>query len=265
MKTWRYAALALLVLVLGCGCSEVSDRNRSSAPAVAGVVDEASRLAYEHSIELEIPADDLAGRMIELRFACLSERHGECEMLEFSESSGRGLLATLRLRVEPKAVEPLIAQASSGARQTSRVTRAEDLARVVADTRRQGDQLDSQITQLSELRQREDLSASDLLALARESSQLEAQLQANERESAMQARRLQTNLLTISFRSKVLPESTSSRLADAFSGSLDAMVDGLEEVIGMLAFGLPFLLVIFPLALAWRWLWRWATGARRGR
>lgn len=265
MSSWRYAALALVVVLLGSGCGKKSNLEASSAsaPAVTGVVDEASMLAYEHNVDFEFPLGSLGAHMAEVRDACLSGQHGECELLEFSKSSGRSPAGTLRLRAEPKAIEPLLEQAGSGGRQTSRVTRAEDLARAVADNRRQGDQLDRQISLLSELRQREDLSVSDLLALARETSQLEAQLQANERASAMQSRRLQTNLLTINFASKWQPESKSSRLADALRGSLDALVDGIEEVIGMLAFGLPFLLVAFPLALAWRWLWRRATGAGR--
>ena len=37
---------------------------------------------------------------------------------------------------------------------------------------------------------------------------------------------------------------------------------GVTEALAMVGYGLPFLVIAFPLALLWRALWRWATRRR---
>ncbi len=107
-------------------------------------------------------------------------------------------------------------------------------------------------------------SVADHLQLARELATLEAERAAAERMAAQHALRLETNLLTLEFNAIKPPPSRSAALAEAIGDAADQFLDGAAEAIEAAAYALPFLFLLFPLALLWRLLWRWATGARRG-
>jgi hypothetical protein len=96
------------------------------------------------------------------------------------------------------------------------------------------------------------------LTLSRELASLEVALDLKEKESARQRRRIETNLLTISFEINNT-ESSAGKLGLAAGGLWESFVDGLAEALTMLSYGLPFLFLAFPNALLWRWIWRRIT------
>ena len=51
-------------------------------------------------------------------------------------------------------------------------------------------------------------------------------------------------------------DTRGSRLRQSLSGILDQFADGAASAIEALSYGLPFLLLGFPLLLLWLWLWR---------
>jgi hypothetical protein len=218
-----------------------------------------SQLAYEHEVSIELGADGLLARMVAVREACTEGLHGPCSLLEVNERSGRQPNGRLRMRLSPEAVEPVVSLASDAGQLASRSTRAEDLSASIADTGRQRAQLELQLQRLNELAARKDLSVADQLNLARELSAPEVQLQASERESANQTRRLETNLMTIHFSVPADQVSRWGSLGEAWNQSIDSFVEGLIEAIGMLVYLLPYLFFAFPLALTWWLLWRVAT------
>ncbi len=168
----------------------------------------------------------------------------------------------MAVRLAPLAVEPLIGLASTEGSIGSRQTRAEDLAIAVADASREHDQLSAQRSKLIAFQERKDLAVADMIALARELAEVESGLANLDQTSAGLERRIETNLLTIQF-SAEQSRSRWSGIGRSLSDSLDDFADGASEVIGMIAFGLPFLIVLFPLSLLWRWLWRRATARKR--
>jgi hypothetical protein len=253
MNKW----MAALLLATLAGCSDKG--GDSSGAALQGESNKAgSYLAYEHQVGIELPAERIAERLAATRAACLDERFGACSLIAAEQNSGEYPRGELTLRIVPSGVEKLTAFAAEGGEQTSRLTRAEDLAQVVADNRQQRDQLLRQQQTLQQYQSRDDLAVADLLALAKELAAIEVQLQALNQEAAQQQRRLDTNLLTLSFTSPY-QRSRLGLIGDAAARLLDNLAEGTAAVIEFVGYGLPFLVILFPLALLLRWLWRRIT------
>lgn len=256
------ALLLLSVLVLALpGCAKkVMEEGGSSAPVAGEASKQDAFLAYEHQIRIGLGKDHVAARLDALRAACSEDRFGTCSLLTLEQGDGQ---ASVMLRTAPAAIEPLVALASQGGAIASRSLRADDLAEAVADTGNSLAMLQAHRSNLLDLREKSNLSVADTIALSNELARVETQLDAVNRTAAQQRRRIETNLLTIEFRVPYAPQSNWAELGDAFGDLDDAAIEGVTEALAMLGYGLPFLVIAFPLALLWRALWRWAT-RRRG-
>lgn len=250
MKPWMVVPFLLSLI----GCSD-----QSGAPlgdALHGERNKAGNyLAYEHHVGIELTAEQIGERIAATREACMSERFGACSLIAAQQSSGRAPRGELTLRIIPDGVEAITRLASEGGELTNRTTRAEDLAQAVSDNRRQNEQLLRQQQTLQQFEKRDGLAVSDLLALAREQAALEVQLQALAQEAAQHQRRLDTNLLTLNF-SSPYESSPLGRIGDAFSRLTDNLAEGTANLIEFIGYSLPFLIVLFPVALGLRKLWR---------
>ena len=257
MKAWT--GCALLTLGLLAGCSPKSEE--SAGGAVSGEMAKTGAfLAYEHQVGVRLEQARIAPRLTLLREACRDERFGHCDLLAIEQGNGGYRSASLTLRIVPDGVERLLALATEGGTLESRRTHAEDLAQAVSDTNQQRQRLERQHQTLLAYQERKDLSVSDMLALARELAEVEVQLAANQQDAAQHKRRLDTNLLTLNFSSA--PPGRLSRLGQAFDDLADNITEGAGQALEMLGYGLPFLVILFPLALLTRWLWRKTTGRR---
>ncbi|TWE10994.1 uncharacterized protein DUF4349 [Pseudomonas sp. AG1028] len=254
-------ALALLALV---GCSPSGD---GRAPAGAALLGETAQpgafLAYEHSVGIRLPVEQVEPRLAAVREACSSQRFGQCDLLGIEQSQGAYQAASITVRIVPAGVEPMVGFAGDGGELQSRHTRAEDLAQAVSDTEQQRQRLERQRKTLLQYQARTDLSVSDMLAMARELADVEVQLAGNAQQSAQQQRRLTTNLLTLSFSTDGEPVGRLARIGAAASGMLDNATEGATEAIRLLGYGIPFVIILFPLALLVRWLWRKASRVRK--
>lgn len=257
MKRCGYAfGLCLALLSVGCAKKVVE---QSDTPTIAG--ESGSALAYTHRVTVDLTENQIAARIDSVRDACASERHGSCSML-YSEVSGSGYPSgKITVRIVPDGVAPIVAMAAERARISARSTQAEDLATEVADTERQQARLTSERDRLLVFQERKDLKAGDLVAIATALANVETALQQTEQTAAQQRRRIETNRLTIHF---TAPMTTShwEPIANAFVNVPDSLADGIAEAVEMFVFGLPFVLLAFPLALLWRALWRRVTTPR---
>lgn len=253
MKPWKVAPFLLLL----AGCSDPSGMPLGGA--LQGERNKAdSYLAYEHHVDIELPAERIGERLEVTRQACLSERFGACSLIAAQQSSGHAPRGELTLRIVPDGVEAITRLASEGGQLTSRTTRAEDLALAVSDNRRQHEQLLRQQQTLQQFEKRDDLAVADLLALAREQAAVAVQLQAIAQEAAQQQRRLDTNLLTLNL-SSPYERSALGRIGEAISRLEDNLAEGTANLIEFIGYSLPFLLVLFPVALLLRKLWHRLT------
>lgn len=265
MRQWTRIAFIAAMVAGSVACGEKSAVEPAGGGHVAGEPAKAGALlAYEHSVTVELPRQQLMARMDALRKACSEERFGECTMLKsrFNNDESRPR-ATLVLRLVPAAVEPMTTLAAQDGRLGSRETRAEDVTQLVTDTDRQLAMLTAQRQQLLAFRDRKDLSVTDMIALSAELAAVQSRLAESDRTAADQRRRIETNLLTLDFTSPARVESRFERFSSSFTAIGDGLTDGAVEAVQLAGYGLPFLVLLFPVALLLRLLWRRFTGAGR--
>jgi hypothetical protein len=249
--------LGLVIVLLVCGCQKQAVEADGSIEGQMGK--EGSFLAYEHTVVLSVGPEEVSRRMVSVREACTGQRFGSCSVLTFEEASGAYPSGTIVARLVPEAVKPLIAFGSEGATTSSSSTRAEDVSGAVGDVEREREQLRAQSELLRELQSRSDLTASDLISLSSELAKINVRQAELEGTAATLSHRIETNLLTIRY-SSVAEVSAWKRITSAVTESGESFGDGVVEAVGLIAFGIPFLAIAFPLALLWRWAWRKTTG-----
>lgn len=256
MRVARHCMLLATLALVAAGCS--GKREAGPLPVAGETAKAGAKLAYEHHLSIELRQGQIAPRMAAVREACESARFGACNLLRLEQDAHGG---SLTLRVVPSGVEPLSRVASQDGKLARRETRAEDLADAVNDNGQKLKQLEAYSAQVEQLSQRKDLSASDLVALGHERAQIQVERENLQGVAARQQRRIDTNLLRLDF----TDEADSHHLGIAFSAWTDQLSDGLRDALSMLAYGIPFLLLAFPLALGWRWFWRRVTRKSRQR
>ncbi len=258
------AAHALFLSAMLVACADSSRPESSGLQEGTGRTAKApdSTLAYEHTVSVELSKDVLPGRIRELREACTPARHG-CTLLDVSSDSIRGQpRGSLRMRLAPAGVEPMIALASKDGEVTAQRTHAEDLAQPVADTERQLTLLTTHRDRLTELMKNKALAVDQLITVSKELASVQTQIDSLTTERANLRRRIDTELLGIEL---ALPDA-------AYEASGTPVRDALREfglnvrlataaVVQFLAYLLPWLVVIVPaiflLRLFWRWITRW--------
>jgi Domain of unknown function (DUF4349) len=262
MKVETLRTICVAVVLVISACSNAS-KAPSEAPAVQG---ESSKpgafLAYEHTVSVEMSADAIPAHVAAARSACAEVRFGACSVLRIDEHTGSYFNAKLIVRIVPDGVEPIVKVAADGGTIGSRSTKAEDRADVVADIAHKTEMLRKQREKLSEYDARKDLPVADRLVLARELASIELQMDDLAAASKNENRRIETNLLTLDFLGNA-EGSRWSKVYTSASGFFEQFLDGTSQVIEVVAYGLPFILLAFPLALVWRWLWRRVTGKSR--
>lgn len=218
-------------------------------------------LAYEHDATVTLAADRIPARLQQVQSACTAGTHGQCEVLAVRQQGGDWPSASLRIRIEPAGVEPMIALASADAQLGSRSTRAEDLAVVVRDNTLAQERLRNERERLQEFQSRRDLSVGDMIALSRQLAEVEAQLEAAMREGAQHRRRIDTHLLGLEFHPSA-SQASRSEVWQALRDSGATLSAGLAWTIRAVVFLLPALLVVWTLAaLVRRWRRRRALRA----
>ena len=204
---WQRILTAAMLCML-VACSREAQQAGSPAPAAepgraadsaAGTAQLQAMLAYEHDVEVRLPAEQIPQRLKSVQSACASGKFGACVVLGVSQQGGDSPNASLKMRVVPAGVEPLIAAAGNEDEIGSRNTRAEDLAVAVADNTLLQDRLRRQHARLSQFQQRDTLAIADMITLSQQLAETEAQLEAATREGAQYKRRIETQLLTITF------------------------------------------------------------------
>jgi hypothetical protein len=242
IRVW--GGLLLLVLVAGCSKKVAEEPASAAADGAAAMAGQGnapgSFLAYSHEASIRLPAEAIATRVAAVRKACMERVHGDCTVLGEQQSAGQWPGGQLVMRAAPGAIEPLVATASEGAEISERSTQAEDLADAVRDNGLRRQRLQAQHVRLSEFLTRRDLKAEDLIALGNQLAQIEAELQSAEQESAQQQRRINTNLLTLNFRSSRVT-AESSELRSAFRDSLDVLDSSMAVLVTVVVALLPFL------------------------
>jgi hypothetical protein len=275
LKQWKVVVFSAALIVTGCSNKQEAMRATASGAKMemqpmmaAAPMDrrQDSTLAYEHTIEIETPKELLAARVGVVRDACYADKQHGCTVLEISNSTADDVPhGSVRLRLAPGGVDTLIKLASEGGKVIDSRTHAEDLAQPLADTERQLALLNLHRQRLMEFMGRKDIGVEQLITVSRELASVQTQLEQYDSQRANLRRRVDTDLLTLSWRAPVTAyQSAQTPVADAIRSFGANFREAIAQVVIFLAYVLPWLVIAVPGLVAIRWLWRW-IGARLQR
>lgn len=217
-------------------------------------------IAYEHSVEVRMAGSEIPRRIDAVQSACFAQKYGDCAVLNVEQQGGDFPRGSITVRIDPKGVEPLLGAAAEGGEVSSRTLHAEDLAEAVTDNALRRSRLEKERARLLEFQDKPDIELEDMLRLSRRLSEVEAQLDVAQQEHAQQRRRIDTNRLTIEFRTP-RAEAGRSDIGDAFRDSGRVFAVSVAFIIRAIAATVPVLvLVVVIVALVCRLRRRKKTG-----
>lgn len=216
-------------------------------------------LAYEHTISIETSKEALPARLRDIETACRADQASGCTILDVSSHAQDDLPnGSIRMRLAPAGVDPIVAVASKDGKVVGRSTHAEDLAEPIADTERQLALLTLHRDRLTELMKSKDIKIDQLITVSRELASVQSQLDSLGSQRANLRRRVDTELLTIQLS---LPRhdyaANNSPVADAFRDFGSEFREAIGTVIRFLAILVPWLVIILPGIVLLRLFWRW--------
>jgi hypothetical protein len=260
MQWQRKAAWAGMLVLALVGCSNKEQVSLASgAPAGAVASPEGASLAYEHEVEIQLDAAQIGPRVKQISDACQSSQFGDCAVLQVGQQGGEYPSGSIKVRIAPKGVEPLIGLAGKGGDVASRNTQAEDLAQQVADTALTKARLQKEHERLLAYQDDKSIKIADLLVVTQRLSEIEAGLEQANKEAANQRRRIDTQLLTLRFQTPS-GQRSRSEIGEAFSEFGATLTSSVAFVIRAVAALLPVVLVVWLFGWIGLKLWR-----RRGR
>lgn len=230
-------------------------------PGGRGVA-EPAQLAYEHAAGVRLPEERVVPAMQAARQACEARKFGACLVLSVKQSGGPYPDASLTVRAEAKAIEPLIGMAGKGGDVEDRSTSAEDLSVVIRDNTLLRERLRKQHARLLEFQDRRDLKVDDVIALSEQLSKVEAELEAADRDAANHKRRIETQLLTLNFH-PVGSVKSRSEVVEAFSDTGRVMATSTAAVVRVIAALIPVLIALVVGIWLLRRMWRFVRRKKR--
>lgn len=259
MTMQRYPAIrSLLLCCLFVAVSAGCERNglvRSAELAISDETSSGGTLAIEHDVTVELPDDDIGKAHQAVLDSCRANTESPCTVLESTVGHGDISMGSLRMRVGPKAVEPLIALAGTFGDVTRRTTRAEDLAKPILDTDKRLAMLEAYLEDLLRLRQQSRQEVEALIRVAAEIAKTQSELDAAKAEQAQLRQRVELQILEIRFFSEQLG-SFGSTIGEALKEFGMNLGSGIAQAIIGFAFLLPWLVILIPLLFLLRRLWR---------
>lgn len=256
----HFLLIAALALLSACAPKPEAGGAQGGAAANASQP-RGKHLAYEHSIAIDAAEDAVKPLMDKLVAACNAEVQQGCVLLEASLDTGRDKQAHIRLRAKPDAVTRLSALATAGGQVARQETRAEDLARPIADSGKRLAMLRSYQKKLEELEGRSANNADNLIKVSKELAAVQSELEQASGENARLLERVKLDVLNIAIYSQRSRSfwSPIARACDEFAGNL---AQGIASAVVGLAYILPWSLILLALFFGGRKLWRRAKSRR---
>ncbi len=212
-------------------------------------------LAYAHNIDIATAKDTLDRAHSTLVEKCNSDETLGCTILYSDVSRSDYPSASLRLRVIPSAVEPLITLAGEVGVVRRNSTTVEDLAEPIRDTKGNIKKLRSHLTDLENLRTQSKSDIRALIAVTAEIAKVTSQLETALGQEAHLLERVELQILNINF-SVDRRSSFFAPIGHALSEFSDDLSEGIAQAISGFAYLLPWLVVLIPLLMFVRFLWR---------
>lgn len=242
------------------------DSPASPSDGVADAEPSGSYLAYTYNQRLEVPGARLAAVMDAHVAACRAAGEARCQlMVSVRDSAPDGrMFGTLTVRGEPQWLQGFMQSVvddanGAGGRLVSSGASTEDLTRQIVDSEaslRASRALRERLLRLLETRPG---TLQDLLAVERELTRVQTEIDATESTLAVMRRRVSMSTLTVTYDSLAPSVSTQTfgPLRNALRQFIGRAVDSTATLVSIVAGLLPWALVVAVLVWAVR---RWARG-----
>ena len=275
------ALLALALAVSACGkkadkAGDIEMLQRSAspppfmpAPEIMAVMakepsDRTERLlSYKHHIEIAAPIAQIEPGLKALRAACQAVPEQGCVVMESSLRQTPFANGKLVLNVRRAAVDALRNQALSLGKVQSQRTEADDVTSEVADNARRLAMNKALREDLLELRKQSRGNIDALIKATEKLAQVQSEIESTEGQLATLRKRVAMDDLTIELNSSDAPAVERHPVQDALARFADNLASGLGGLIEMVAWSLPWLLLLAALPFIVRGLRRvWKLGRR---
>jgi hypothetical protein len=211
-------------------------------------------LSREHSVTIEVPESDLSSRFQRLTDRCEADSTDHCAILQSDVSGGQSASGLIKLRIDPQAVENLIAFAASLGKLEHRSTTVEDLADSIQDTQSRLEMLTNYRKQLLQLQAKAGTNIDAAIKVASELSIVQSNLEQVAGQAAYLTKRTTTDIVTINF-SVTEQEAFLRPIRDALRDFFGNLSEGISQAITAVAYIVTWLLVVIPGLYLVRFLW----------
>lgn len=251
-------------------------------PGVAGRSEEAGtpssdvpeaqtpQLAYAYGYTIQAPEAEIAGLAARHEQACVQAGPQRCQVIGSStQSYGQDQrTATLEIRATPNWLAGFRnrlaadAEAADG-RIADTSTTSEDLTRALIDTEAHLRAKTALRDRLQTMLATRDGNLQTVLEVERELARVQGEIDAATSMLQVMRARVSMSRLTMTYQSEgvMAPDSATAPLQSALNNALSIFMTGLAAIVTILAFALPFVLVIGPIV----WLILRALKRRRAR
>ncbi|WP_431687298.1 DUF4349 domain-containing protein [Hahella sp. NBU794] len=256
----RFMWAILMLTLAACSPTDYPGRMQGDASLRAESAQRESNpyLAYEHSVRARLQEDKIAATHQQIMDACAADRENHCTLLD-ADLNREYARASLRLRIKPAGVKPILQQLAQAGDVTQVNTHVEDLAASIVDAEKQVEMLTSYRDRLLELEKRSADNIDSLIKIASQLAQTQAELEQAMGDNAYLLQRVNMDILNISFDAEH-NESFWNPISRSLSSFSEDLSEAISEVITAFAYLLPWLvmlsLLFFPLRFIWRKLRR---------
>lgn len=252
--------LSSLLLLTIAGCSESSDKvsSFSMEKRVSAEPQQRNRteyLAYTHNITVDLDKDDLTKTFDAIISFCADDTTHQCTMLHSSLNTGDYSSSNIQVRILPNGVAPLLGLASKQGNISNRSTDVEDLQDAIVNGNKRLEMLLQYQTRLNELEQKSSGEIESLIKVVQELSKVQSDIEYAEGEKAKLLQRTQMDIVYISLQTRSY-SSFWGPIADSLADFGENLSEGISQAITVVAFLLPWVVIILFLLAVVRFVWR---------
>ncbi len=208
-----------------------------------------STIAYEHTLHLDVPESEVAVRYHTAQSLC---KRDECAILESNLDTGEVFEGSLKLRAKPATIDAIIKALSPQGEVINHNVRGEDLALPISDATKKLSMLQTYRNSLEGLLKRHNVDIDSLIKINQQLAQVQSDIESLSGEKAHLELRVKTEILNISIVSET-NRSFYAPIKHTLSEFKSTLASGISALIGIIAFVLPFGIVLWLGRRGWRW------------
>jgi hypothetical protein len=259
---YRGLQVALVASALLAGCADgtnaqygVADSNlQLDLPPEAA--DSTRRyLEQKHTVTIDVPEQKIDPAFQAVVAACNTDRKLQCTLLDSELTKAENTAASISARLIPSGVDTFIALAASHGTIESKSTHTNDLAKPIVDAEQRLKMLEGYMQDLLRLQQQSRGDVDALIKVSAEIAETQSQLESLKGEHAHLLQRVDFQIVNLHFFSN-RTQSLATPIQRAFRDFGRDLTDGIAQAITGLAYLVPWLLILVPLAFLFRYLWR---------